>query len=381
MNNTFSVFFSIIIAVFNNTEVRRAVRSVENQDFNDYEIIIVDDGSNDGTEQIVDELSNNNDKISVIHQSNQWIYASFNNGIKKAKGNYIFILNSDDEMADGSLKRIYSAAIENEYPDVIWTKCKILYCDLNSNVYKERSLNSKVIEERYYNKIDETLIKKLLENKQITAQYHFYKKELMLKHPFRNDYYAADQFFNYDILAVAHNSLIYPCETYRFFQYDNCQNASLKYYGYEHKMFNELYKCGKELLTEKNIKDEMLREMLKERRKRHFSYELKLLLKQKQLGEERFRIILEDLWDGITKECFEEIEEFDARVLSAFREYLLDNEIGEDSDYYFIYELLDSLLKYEKDDLDIKLIESAVDNGKNPYHIGKLFLERIIDNN
>lgn len=53
MKNNFNVFFSIIIAVFNNSGVRKAVKSVENRDFNDYEIIIVDDGSTDNTSRVL----------------------------------------------------------------------------------------------------------------------------------------------------------------------------------------------------------------------------------------------------------------------------------------------------------------------------------------
>lgn len=72
--------FSIIIAVYNNERyVKNAIKSILDQDFKDYEIIIVDDGSTDTTPLIVDQIAEKDSRISVIHQDNQWIYASFNN--------------------------------------------------------------------------------------------------------------------------------------------------------------------------------------------------------------------------------------------------------------------------------------------------------------
>ena len=87
---------SVIIPVYNKINYfSAAVKSVTNQmlnNENDVEIIIIDDGSTDGSSKLADDLANKDKRIRVFHQENQWIYASFNNGVKQAKGKYIYIL-------------------------------------------------------------------------------------------------------------------------------------------------------------------------------------------------------------------------------------------------------------------------------------------------
>ena len=91
--------FSIIMPVYNNERYfPLAVESIEKQDYDHYELIIIDDGSTDKTGDIADALSKNNLHIKVVHQENQWIYSSCNNGLALAPGDYIFILNSDDRL-------------------------------------------------------------------------------------------------------------------------------------------------------------------------------------------------------------------------------------------------------------------------------------------
>lgn len=122
---------SIITPVYNNEKyVCSAVESVLAQGIDDIEYIIVDDGSTDNTARVVDELAEKNDKIKGIHQDNQWIYASFNNGIKYTKGKYIYILNSDDKLAPGALKNL-TEIVSKYSPDVIWTPVMVHECDSN----------------------------------------------------------------------------------------------------------------------------------------------------------------------------------------------------------------------------------------------------------
>ena len=87
---------SIITAVYNNEKyIRNAANSVLNQSFRDIEYIIVDDGSTDRTPDIVNEIASKDARVKVIHQKNQWIFASYNNGIRQASGKYFYIINSE----------------------------------------------------------------------------------------------------------------------------------------------------------------------------------------------------------------------------------------------------------------------------------------------
>jgi len=103
---TIKPFFSIIIPTFNRKSfLRIALDSCLQQTFDGYEIIVIDDGSNDGTKKMVAGL--NHKKISYSYQKNQGPAAARNNGIKKAKGKFICFLDSDDRFRKQKLETTY----------------------------------------------------------------------------------------------------------------------------------------------------------------------------------------------------------------------------------------------------------------------------------
>lgn len=88
---------SIIVPVYNVAKyLERCLDSILNQTFTDYELILVDDGSTDGSAEMCDAYSKKDDRISVIHQSNHGQAYARNIAIKKSKGDYIGFIDSDD---------------------------------------------------------------------------------------------------------------------------------------------------------------------------------------------------------------------------------------------------------------------------------------------
>jgi glycosyltransferase involved in cell wall biosynthesis len=90
---------SVIIPTYNRANLLpRAIKSVLNQTFQDFELIIVDDGSTDNTRKVVEEFQQKDSRIKYIFQENSGGPAKpINSGIKNSKGEYIAILESDDE--------------------------------------------------------------------------------------------------------------------------------------------------------------------------------------------------------------------------------------------------------------------------------------------
>jgi len=107
-------FFSVIIPTYNRKDfLKIALDSVLNQTFINYEIIVVDDGSTDDTERIVMEIKN--EKINYIYQKNQGPASARNKGIKKARGQFICFLDSDDRFCQEKLATTYEYI--KKYPE------------------------------------------------------------------------------------------------------------------------------------------------------------------------------------------------------------------------------------------------------------------------
>ena len=88
---------SVITIVFNGEEfIEGAIRSIARQTFADFEYVIVDDGSNDGTAKVLAEWSERDTRIKVVHQQNRGIPKSYNRALEMAQGEYIAVLDADD---------------------------------------------------------------------------------------------------------------------------------------------------------------------------------------------------------------------------------------------------------------------------------------------
>lgn len=104
---------SIIMPVYNSGDyLNKAVDSVLDQDFDDFELILVNDGSLDNSGEICDEYAKNNKKVKVIHKKNGGICSARNAGLKIAQGEYIGFCDNDDEYLPHLLRDNYSLAKE-----------------------------------------------------------------------------------------------------------------------------------------------------------------------------------------------------------------------------------------------------------------------------
>ncbi len=113
-------FFSIIIPVYNVEEyLCECVQSVVNQSFDDYEILLIDDGSTDGSGKLCDKLANQFGKITVYHKKNGGSSDARNYGIKHAKGTYIAFIDSDDYWISTDALTIINRYLQNKPVDIL----------------------------------------------------------------------------------------------------------------------------------------------------------------------------------------------------------------------------------------------------------------------
>lgn len=99
---------SIIIPVYNSEKyLRRCIDSVTKQDPADCQVILIDDGSTDDSFKIMKEEAEKYNYIDIIHQKNQGVSMARNAGLKRAAGEWIYFLDSDDELVSGGSEKEY----------------------------------------------------------------------------------------------------------------------------------------------------------------------------------------------------------------------------------------------------------------------------------
>ncbi len=114
-----NIAISVIMPVYNSDRyVRSAIESVLTQDFDSFELILVDDGSTDTSGAICDEFAAKDGRVNVIHQENAGTSAARNAGLAKATGKYIAFCDHDDEYLPHLLKDNYELA-EKEKADIV----------------------------------------------------------------------------------------------------------------------------------------------------------------------------------------------------------------------------------------------------------------------
>lgn len=114
-----SLRFSVVLPVYNvERYLKRCIHSVLEQNREDYEMILVDDGSTDGSPAICDDYAESYPHIRVIHKENGGLSSARNAGIKAAQGEYVWFVDSDDWIEPDALNRL-DQTIGSEQPELV----------------------------------------------------------------------------------------------------------------------------------------------------------------------------------------------------------------------------------------------------------------------
>ena len=214
---------SIIIPVYNvKTYLDQCISSVVAQNYSNFECMIVDDGSNDGSQDICDKWENKDNRIKVIHQKNSGVSAARNKGIELAKGEYITFIDSDDFIEDSYLFDLVSE-IDKE-SDLIISGYK-LYPQKEHLKYSYKKCRIK---------IDADYTTDFIEINKLSLIYgpcgKLYKKDIINKYNIRfnpNLSLGEDLFFNYEYLSHINNLVNIPNINYNY-RIENSESLSKK---------------------------------------------------------------------------------------------------------------------------------------------------------
>lgn len=113
---------SIIVPVYNKeTYVERCIHQLIQQDFNDFEVVIVDDGSTDQSGILCDQLATTDKRLKVYHTSNSGVTAARRYGLEHSHGRFIMFVDSDDELLPNALRVLHRLILREQADEVIGT--------------------------------------------------------------------------------------------------------------------------------------------------------------------------------------------------------------------------------------------------------------------
>lgn len=135
---------SIIVPVYKTEKyIHRCIDSILNQKFQDFELILVDDGSPDKCPAICDEYSVMDNRIKVIHKQNVGVSAARNTGLDIAEGEYITFVDSDDWIEQEMYQSMMNTAMQYD--------CDVVMCDCVKDFSCHSEIYSHEIRAGYYN--------------------------------------------------------------------------------------------------------------------------------------------------------------------------------------------------------------------------------------
>ncbi len=196
---------SIIVPIYNAEKtIDRCVSSILNQEYKDFELILLDDGSSDASGDICDAYAQKDGRVRVIHKENSGVSDTRNQGIAMAKGEFLQFLDSDDWISPEATKYFVQAATEN--------RCDMVISDFYRVIGERVALKGSIEEEGALTRMDYAV--KMMQK---PADFYygvlwnkFYKRSIVEKYHLRMDHsisWCEDFLFNLEY--VRHTNTIY----------------------------------------------------------------------------------------------------------------------------------------------------------------------------
>ena len=209
------MFFSIVIPVYNaEGYLDTCINSILSQNFKDYEIILINDGSKDSSGEIIDLLSTNYSFILSLHQENNGPSSARNLGIRNARGTYVLFVDADDNLKPNALDILYKHLYLSNLDclcfgyNTIRVKEKRSY-DLSPDT---QIYNSKISISKNYIQIINSYFFSVVWNKA-------YKLEMLLKYDIKmnnNLYIGEDYCFNLAVFDKINSYMTINCSLYNY---------------------------------------------------------------------------------------------------------------------------------------------------------------------
>lgn len=184
-----NILISVVMPNYNGHRfVEQAIDSVLSQTYENFELLVVDDCSNDDSVSLIKHKAQSDSRIRVIAlEHNAGVANARNVGIREAKGEYIALLDNDDLWTEDKLER--QLALAQKGADIVY--CSYDFIDEQNNSIKKPFVVPQ-----------QTNFDKMLASSVISCSTSFIKSKLMRAHPFNPDFYHEDYVLWMELLRV-----------------------------------------------------------------------------------------------------------------------------------------------------------------------------------
>lgn len=207
---------SIIVPVYNiENFISGCIESLINQTYTNIEIILVDDGSTDGSAALCDEYAKKGSQIKVIHKQNGGLSSARNTGLSVAKGTYIMFVDGDDYLSLNAVELLVNLLSKSDTDfiqfDYLETESEYSQ-NIDRTVFNPVVIsNTKAIFEKLYD----------IGGAAASACTKFYKKELFNNLSFKEGIIHEDEYFTTYLLQNAKSVMYIPCKLYYYVMRQN----------------------------------------------------------------------------------------------------------------------------------------------------------------
>lgn len=237
------MLISIIIPVYNKEKyLDECIKSVVNQDYKDIEIIIINDGSQDNSENIIKQWISKDSRIRYLTQENKGVASARNKGISMANGKYLFFLDADDLLKENAILTLVNCAEQTE-ADIITAN---FFEKIEDKIIKKPSFSNQLYSESDLYTTDVILEMFIINNRHMAmAGNKLYKTEFLKKHKitYFDGVIAEDRLFN--LMCYVNKPVIQVVNKYTYV-YNILENSrsrtfSSKYYDESIALLNYFY--------------------------------------------------------------------------------------------------------------------------------------------
>lgn len=234
---------SVVVPIFNAKKyLETCLTSIQNQSYKNIEIILVNDGSTDGSDEICEELKVKDARINVVNQENRGPAAARNRGIEIANGTYIQFVDADDQIKQTMIENLVSS-LENTHADLA-----ICGYETINNTFLP-SINGYFDQKTFLNYVGQ-LYKEIILPSPCNKMYRL--KNIKEKHIRFPESYSLGEDLLYNLTFLQHCSSVYVIEE-SFYMYQQNQDSLTNTYTPDmYKINRELYQKIKAFLSENN---------------------------------------------------------------------------------------------------------------------------------